>query len=52
MPTKGEYQMDAGKKLSSEPKIGGTKTMKLVESGFKIKPQKYKGNAVLNANRS
>ena len=48
----GEKQMKAGKKLSSEPKIGGTKTMKVVESGFKIEPQKYKGNAVLNANRS
>lgn len=45
-------QSAAGISLMEEKRLAGPKKMKLKETGFKIEPPKYKGNAVLNANRS
>ena len=50
MPTEGKRQNAAGVSLPATPLSNGTKTMKCGK-GFKIKPQEYKGNAVLNANK-
>lgn len=52
MPAEGKKQIPAGKVLSGEKKLGGTKRMKAVDCCFDIEMPIYKGNAVLNANRS
>jgi hypothetical protein len=52
MPNKGQNQKPAGVDCSHKmsPIDNSTKTM-IAGKVFKIKPQEYKGNAVLRANR-
>ena len=51
MPSQGEYQERAGIDVSDKC-VGLNNTTKTMIAGkvFRIEPQKYKGNAVLNAN--
>ena len=51
MPTYGENQKASGVELHDSIKLDPTKTMRVKPKGFKIVPQEYKGNAVLNANK-
>jgi len=51
MPSYGEKQMPAGKKLKGEKPFPREKTMKVINKGFTIDSPMYKGNAVLNANK-
>ena len=51
MPAYGEKQQPAGVELHNSPEINPIKGMRIKPKGFKIMPQEYKGNAVLNANR-
>lgn len=58
MPSYGEYQESAGKKLSCGCdstcgcNIPKSKTMKSIVKRFTIEGPEYKGNAVLNAQKS
>ena len=51
MPSYGEKQMPAGRKLKGENPFPREKTMKVIKKGFTIDSPMYKGNAVLNANK-
>jgi hypothetical protein len=54
MPSIGEKQQEAGKKLNHSCNLcepTGETAMRIKHKGFKIMPQVYKGNAVLNANK-
>lgn len=50
MPSQGQKQKSAGIKLPTPPLNNGMKTM-VCGKGFKIQPQKYKGNPVFAANK-